>query len=199
MSSEFSALHKEHLGQVLDFLNFDKEMRAKILEDVKEELKDLFEARITAENTYTGAEIVDALDDVPDRIESVIDRELEHQRDVTMVMIRNIFEQAKAKNKDISLSVSKLEDEKMVNASHAFCGELIAEPEKAMESAPDAAASPATGPVMTGDPAKDALILENAKLREQIEAEVKAFPQYQKTLEMVHQREVEIRGLKARL
>ena len=93
----------------------------------------------------------------------------------------------------------------MVKNSHAFCEELLTKPESVIEAAPEGpkaaptrVSAPAPAP-QTGNAELDALEEENARLRAEIEAQLAAFPQYQKTKEMIHQRDVEIRGMKARL
>ena len=202
--TDFEALHKAHLTQLLEFLKFDKRGREKIQKEVQEELAELLESRITVEDTYTGDDLIELLSDIPDVIEGVIDRGLEHQRDITMVLIQRVFLQARAKNHEILLNVPQLEDEQMVKASHELCENLLYEPSKALDAAPDSpgATPQAPSPSKTstsGNAELDRLRAENAELRAQIESGLKNFPQYQKTLEMIHQREVEIRGLQARL
>ena len=202
--AQFEELHKTHLSQLLEFLKFDKTVREKIQREVREELEELLDSRITVEDTYTGDELIELLNDIPDVIEGVIDHGLEHQRDITMVLIQRVFLQARAKDHEILLNVSQIEDEKMVKASHEMCESLLYEPSKALGAAPDApggkvAAAPAQAPADSGNAELDRLRAENAQLKAQIEAGLKGFPQYQKTMEMIHQREVEIRGLQARL
>jgi hypothetical protein len=95
MTELVRSLHRFHVEQLLEFLNFDRQLRDRIRDDVKEQLEDLMDARITESSTYTGQELVDALCDVPDLVEGLIDHQLEHQRDILVVLIKNVFSQIK--------------------------------------------------------------------------------------------------------
>jgi hypothetical protein len=200
--SQRGVLHKAHVQALLDFLQFDQALRHKIQAEVKEQLQDILQSRITEEATCTGEEVIDSLGDVPDVIEGVMDHELEHQRDIAMVLIKDVFAQARSKSQTIELAVSELENEARLKLCHDFCQELLTDPEKVLAAAPDApeevlrSAQAARSP-KSGAAAK--LMEENARLRAEIEAGLQGFPQYGKTVEMVRERDVEIRGLKARL
>ncbi|OHS92975.1 hypothetical protein TRFO_12165 [Tritrichomonas foetus] len=202
MSNQFSNLNNIHVQQFIDYLKFELRNRKEIEEEVTEELQDLLESRITASDTYTGQEVIDALEDIPDLVESTMDRQLEHVRDVTMVLIKNVFAQAKVHNTEIHLSVAQLEDETMLKNSHAFCNSLIKNPEEVLAAAPKA-----QGQILSRKPKVDTssndelekLRQENAKLRAEIQAGLDEFPQYAKLKQMINEREIEIRGVKARL
>jgi hypothetical protein len=202
MSGRFASLHRFHVEQLLEFLTFDRAVRDRIRQEVKEKLSDILSARIVEEKTYTGREVIDTLEDVPDLVENAIDRELVHQRDIAVVLIKNVFAQAKAKSQTIVLSVSQIEDESILQASHAFCTDLLREPEQTLAAAPEtppeivvALARPASAPAdeLAGE------LAENARLKGEIEAGLQTFPQYGKTLEMLRQRDIELAGLRARL
>ena len=205
MSDRFKLLNNIHVQQFIDFLKFEHKNRKNIQDEVSEELQDLLESRITESNTYTGKEIIESLDDIPDLVEGTMDRQLEHVRDITMVMIKSVFTQAKENNVEINLNVSKLEDEQMLNASHAFCESLIKDPEAVLAAAPKVqgkvASSKQSAAVSSNDPRDELAKLqrENQQLKSQIQFELEKFPQYAKLKQMIHEREVEIRGVKARL
>jgi hypothetical protein len=200
MAPPVGALRRFHVEQLLEFLNFDKQLRGWIQDGVKEHLEDLMDARITESNTYTGQELVHALNDVPDLVEGLMDHQLEHQRDILVVLIKNVFSQIK--DSPLSLAVPQLEEELFLRACHDFCDALFADPAKVLASAPPCPAGVSrTG----GKPGKralqselDALMAENARLRAEIARGLDEFPQYAKTQEMVRQRDIQLAGLKAR-
>ena len=103
------------------------------------------------------------------------------------------------------MNVSKLEDEQMLNASHAFCESLIKDPEAVLAAAPKVqgkvVSSKQSAAVSSNDPRDELAKLqrENQQLKSQIQFELEKFPQYAKLKQMIHEREVEIRGVKARL
>ena len=201
--SNYSALNVVHVQQFIDYLKFELQNRKEIEDEVSEELQDLLEARISESKTYSGQEVVDALEDIPDLVENVMDRQLEHVRDVTMVLIKNVFAQAKEKNTDIRLPVSQLEDENSLNNAHNFCQSLIKEPDQILEKAPkvEGYTLHKTQSKQSTSPKAELerLRLENAQLKADIQKGLEDFPQYKKLKQMIHEREVEIRGLKARL
>jgi hypothetical protein len=200
MLSRFKSLYQSNVAQILDFLKYHKTLTQKTQSELTDELEDMIDTRLSEGETYTGQELIDALEDVPDITERILDHELEHQRDIALVLIRNVFAQAQAKSQNIWLAVSRLEDEQMVNQAHSFCVELLRDPNKVLAEAPkDPAAVGAARSKRSGNDEIDSLLEENARLRAEIEAQLKAFPQYVKTLEMIHQRDVEINGMSARL
>ncbi|KAH0785136.1 leucine zipper transcription factor-like protein 1 isoform X1 [Histomonas meleagridis] len=205
MDSEFSKINQEHLKQLIEFLKFEKANRKSTKSEVTDELNDLLDSRITQEDTYTGSQIIDALGDVPDFIENIMDRKLEHQRDTIVVLIRNAFLQAKEKGISIDLLVHKLEEEKGLKDAHDFCQSLIQDPESVMEAAPktENASKPTTHVLVnsskTISDSTDQIEEENARLKEEIQNNLSNFPQYVKLMQMIKEREIEIRGLKARL
>lgn len=200
---EFQALSPSHIEQLMGYLKFEIIKRQNVKTEVMEDLQDLLESRITPEDTYTGQEIIDSLEDLPDMIENNMDNQLKHQRDITMVLIQNIFSQAKQRSKEVNLNVSQLEDEQMLKAAHQFCRELVSDPERilaeAARLAKEAAAKKNGGASSTGDGEIDQLLAENEALKAQILQELRDFQQYQKIQQMLREREVELRGLKARL
>ncbi|KAK8891745.1 Leucine zipper transcription factor-like protein 1 [Tritrichomonas musculus] len=201
--SNYSALNVIHVQQFIDYLKFELQNRKEIESDVSDELQDLLEARISESKTYTGQEIIDALEDIPDLLENVMDRQLEHVRDITMVLIKKVFTQANEKKTLIKLPISQLEDEQMLNNAHTFCQSLLKEPEQILEKAPKVEGyTPQRNQIKKGPSRKEELErlrMENAQLKADIQKGLDEFPQYKKLKQMIHEREVEIRGLKARL
>lgn len=201
--SNYSALNVVHVQQFVDYLKFDLQTRKDIENEVSEELQDLLEARISESKTYTGQEVIDTLEDIPDLVENVMDHQLEHVRDITMVLIKKVFTQANEKNTTIKLPISQLEDENMLNNSHNFCTQLLKEPEQILEKAPkvEGYTMKKSKPKSSANPRDELerLRRENAQLKSDIQNGIEEFPQYKKLKQMIHEREIEIRGLKARL
>ena len=205
MTTNFSKLHTIHLEQLINYLEFEKKNRKNILTEVKDEIEDHMDSRIDQTESYSGNELIDALEDLPDVLENVLDRSLEHQRDITTVLIQRVFKHFQDANEEISIGVSRLENELDVKQAHELCESLIKEPQAVLKAAPlppDNARKPVQKEQKVEDNSGDEgafLEAENAKLRKQIEDELAKFPQYQKLLQMSHEREIELNGLKARL
>lgn len=201
--STFLALNVVHVQQFIDYLKFELQTRKEIEGEVSDQLQDILEARISESKTYTGQEVIDALEDIPDLIDNSMDNQLEHVRDITMVLIKKIFLQANEKNTTIKLPISQLEDEIMLKNSHNFCQSLLKEPEQMLENAPkvEGYTIKRTQTKNQSNPREELekLRLENAKLKADIQSGIEEFPQYKKLKQMIHEREIEIRGLKARL
>jgi hypothetical protein len=145
--------------------------------------------------------VIDALDDIPDLVEGSIDRELEHQRDITVVLTKNVFAQTKGKSQSISLPVSQLEDEVMPQSSHAFCDELLRQPQRVITAAPAPPPGAVSASVKASGPKdeRNALIAETERLKVEILAGLQNFPQDVKIVEMIGERDIDLSGLKARL
>lgn len=201
--SNFQALNVVHVQQFIDYLKFELQNRKDIENEVSEQLQDILDARISESKTYTGQEIIDALEDIPDHVDNVMDNQLEHVRDITMVLIKKIFLQANEKNTNINLPISQLEDENMLKNAHNFCCDLLKEPEQILENAPKVEGYTPQRKQSKKEPSlKDELERlrqENSQLKADIQNGIEEFPQYKKLKQMIHEREIEIRGLKARL
>ncbi|EAY00487.1 MGC81471 protein, putative [Trichomonas vaginalis G3] len=199
-----SQLNTVHLEQIISYLQFADKMRKHILSEVKEEIADHVDSRVDDSETYTGSEICDALEDLPDLLDTMLDRELEHQRDVSVFLIQKIFEQYRQLDMEISLKVPMLENEKDIKSSHALCEDLTTKPAETLKSAP----LPPKDAKRVGEKLKEmksqskskdpkSILEENLRLKKQIQDEMNAFPQYKKLQEMIHEREIELNGLKA--
>lgn len=203
--NEFKTLNVAHAQQFLDYLQFETRNRKSIEDEVNEELQDLLNSRITESNTYTGKEVIDALEDVPDLIENVMDRQLEHLRDITMVLIKSTFLQAKENNVGVTIPINQLEEETILHNAHEYCSDLLKKPEEVLAEAPKVEGyipktkSKATNESLTPQQELDLLRNQNATLKADIQNGLDTFPQYKKTKQMIHEREIEIRGMKARL
>lgn len=196
-------LNDVHLQQIQSYLDFEKQNRKKILLEVEEEIRDHINSRIEKRDTYQGDELVEKLQDLPDIIDTSMDNLFEHQRDMTMVLIQNAFIQFKAKNKEISLNVPTLEDEATLKEVNMFVEKMVAEPEVVINEAPKAEPGskikqPSPKLQRTTEKRVDPRI-ENNELKKQIADQLAVFPQYKKLLEMIREREIQIKGLKARL
>ena len=205
MTTKFSQLHTIHLEQLINYLEFEKKNRKNILTEVKDEIEDHMDSRIDQTESYTGNELIDALEDTPDVLDNVLDRALEHQRDITTVLIQRVFKQFQAVNQEISIGVSQLENELDVKQAHELSESLIKEPQQVLKAAP---LPPEGAKKVTekgvkieekGDDEGEFLAAENERLRKQIQDELAKFPQYVKLLQMIREREIELNGLKARL
>lgn len=201
--SNFQALNVVHVQQFIDYLKFELQNRRDIENEVSEQLQDILDARISESKTYTGQEVIDALEDIPDLVDNVMDNQLEHVRDITMVLIKKIFLQANEKNTTIKLPISQLEDENVLKNSHNFCCSLLKDPEQILENAPKVEGyTPQRKQSRNESNLKDELERlrqENSQLKADIQNGIEEFPQYKKLKQMIHEREIEIRGLKARL
>lgn len=197
-------LNTVHLEQIISYLQFVDKNRKHILSEVKEEITDHIESRVDDAETYTGSEVFDALEDLPDLLDTMLDRELEHQRDISVFLIQRVFEQFRQLNMEISLKVPMLENERDIKSSHELCEDLTIKPAETLKSAP----LPPKDAKRVGDKIQEmksqkqsrdpqAVLAENLRLKKQIEDEINAFPQYKKLLEMIREREIELNGLKA--
>ena len=205
MATNFSKLHTIHLEQLINYLEFEKKNRKNILNEVKDEIEDHMDSRIDQTESYSGNELIDALEDTPDVLENVLDRALEHQRDITTVLIQRFFKDFQEANQEVSIGVARLENELDVKQAHQLSESLIKEPQAVLKAAPlppDGAKVTKKKEAIVEDNSGDEgamLEAENEKLRKQIEEELAKFPQYQKLLQMTREREIELSGLKARL
>lgn len=201
---DLSGLSDVHIQEIIAYLEFEKTKRVKILQEMSEEINDHLTSRIDERLTYTGQELSDALEDLPDMIDMNLDSQLEHQRDMTMVLLQKAFEQMRKKNAEVSLNVAHIEDEKELGNVHNFCEKCVATPEEVVAAAPKApkeskSSNKIAAKFSTGDAEIDKLLQENEEMKNAIKSQLEAFPQYKKTLEMIREREIEVNGLKTRL
>jgi hypothetical protein len=128
---------------------------------------------------------------------------LGHPRDVAVVPIKNVFAQVKSKWQTIALSVSQIEDESFLQDSRAFCADLLRDPQGVIAAAPAPPEGVVSAVVGKGGkrPSDEfaELMAENARLKGEIVAGLRAFPQSGKTVEILRQRDIERAGLKATL
>ena len=113
-----------------------------------------------------------------------------------MVLIMQVFSQAKKSNVEVNLDISKLEDEKTVHQSNDFCNSLIADPETILTQAPPGlkeikksfqkikSNSDDSTPLTNEE-----LIAENQRLKAQIQEQLLHFPQYVQTQQFIKEKE----------
>lgn len=199
----FCFLDTIHVQQLIDYLQFDEHKSSDSCTEAVGELGDLISTRVNRSENYTGSELEDALEDVPDVIDSVISRTLERQRDTKVVLISEVFRQTRQKGTEINLRVPLIEDQRFTNASHDFCNRVIQDPQSVIEQAPPSAFEDvetvryATRTKQNLD--RSRLEEENQQLRAEIQKKLDSNIQFLKLNEMIKEREIEIRGMKARL
>ena len=199
-------LHTTHLEQLISYLEFEAKNRKNILSDVKDEIEDHIQSRVDQSESYSGSELMDALEDTPDVLSTLLDHALEHQRDITTVLIQHVFKQFQSEGSEISIGVEKLENELDVKQAHILSENLTAKPVDVIKKAPlppEKAKKVMINEVSLSQksPNEEAekLRKENEQMKQSINDQLESFMQYQKLLEMIRQREIEVNGLRARL
>lgn len=199
----FESLNSDHVEQMLDYLTFESTHRKQICEEISESISDLIQTRVDNQKNYEGRELIDALEDLPDLLENKLDSSLEHQRDITMVLIQQVFSQAKTNDIEIHLDVSKLEDETAVHQSHDFCQKLLKNPETIINQAPP---GPNGFHSQSGNEKhvklqteEDILKDENLRLKEEIQEKLSHFSQYIQTMKFIKEKEKELYNIQNHL
>ena len=190
---KFNQLHSNFIREIINYLDFEKQNREKIKDNVIEAIEDSLKSKFYSGESFTGQELIDMLADLPDIIDSALDSELEHQRDVTTVLILGAFKKVKEFNKEITLSVHYLENEQDLLASHDFCERLLYKPQQVIEAAPPAPF------VYKNKFMTRKLQEENNRMKQEIAKQLSEFSQYQRLMQMINEREAEIAEIKGKM
>ena len=178
----FETLSPSHIKGIAEYVKFEKKMRESTMSQVLDIISDVIMGRLTDENAYSTDELQEMFNDIPDLVESTINDELEHQRDLLLILLTTFFSQTQG----ASINVSRLEDESSVNDAEALSTRLLEDEDSVLEEAVSKNG---------GLTEMEQLIRENLALKKAIKDKLENNPQYKQLVKFNKRRDEEISKL----
>lgn len=193
MSQDLSAFTPAQLAQLVEYLRFEEHKRREMKTEISGELGDLFDARIEKDMIYSGKDGIEILEQLADVLNNTISSELERSRDLNVVLINHIFQEAQAANLTLQINVPDLINETLTDEANRLCDRLITKAEELVASSQVEAAPAPTGPSL------EDLQRENAALKAQLAQAKREWPEMKAALQRLKDLNSEIHQLRSQL
>ena len=174
MSQDLNAFTPAQLSQLVEYLRFEEHKRREMKTEISGELGDLFDARIEKDMIYSGKDGIEILEQLPDELNKTISSELERSRDINVVLINHIFQEAQAANLTLQINVPDLINESLTDEANRLCDQLITKAEELVVSSKAAPAAAAPAPA---GPTLEELQRENERLKAQLAQAKREWPE----------------------
>lgn len=185
-------LTENQRNQLREFLLFDASKRREIIREVTASLSDVMAEQINSDEVYSGAEAIRLLSTLPEHMGEAVKKELKYQRELSAVLIGNIFQEAQANRFHLRIDIPQLEDDDMNDAAGLLCDELLSQPTLHTTESPQEN-------VETEDDGIEQLEAENQKLREQLKRPVREWPEFIEAQQKLKSLNTEAHGLRQSL
>jgi hypothetical protein len=196
MSDQLSEFTPEEVGQLLEYLRFEQQKRREMRTEISGSLADLLNEQLEASVVYSGKDARELLEKLPELLDKTVCDELERSRDINIVLIQTIFEQAQSTGIALALNTPDLNNEQLTDQANALCGQILARGESYSRTARTAARTVVKQP---SEETLNAIRAENARLRDQLKHNKRDWPEFQELVQKLKEKNAEIHQLQARL
>ena len=205
---------QDQLAQLVEYLRFEEQKRREMRTEISGEIEDVFEEKLEKDVIYSGKDGLEQLASLSEQIDKTVKSELERSRDINIVLINHIFQQAQSAGISLEISVPDLVNKKVTDEANRLCGRILANGTKMKtkaspkKKAPSPAPSPAKEKKKTEDvEAKKkreeeelaALRAENEKLKKQLQMNKREWPEFKDAVQKLKDRNTEIHKIREKL
>jgi hypothetical protein len=190
--SEFSP---DQVGQLLEYLRFEQHKRREIRTEISGTLGDLVKEQLDATSVYSGKDGKELLASLPDLLDETVSSELERCRDISVVLITNIFHQAQTAQVTLELNTPDLDNGTLTDEANVLCGAILAHGEQYSRARPAAA----TGQAPPQEAEIQRLRAENERMRSQLRTPKREWPEFKGLVQQLKDKNAEIHRLRQQL
>jgi hypothetical protein len=195
MGDSLAEFTPDQVAQLLEYLQFEQRKRREMRTEISGTLSDLLKEQLDIAVIYSGKDARELLEKLPDLLDATVSSELERSRDINIVLIENIFEQAQASGIALSLNTPDLNDAQLTDEANALCDEILSRGEGYSVAAKETPQQPQSEPSVS----LEEIRAENERLRSQLKQNKRDWPEFQALVASLKQKNAEIHDLRARL
>ena len=212
MSEEVVDFTPDQLAQLVEFLQFEEQKRREMRTEISGEIEDVFEDKIEKGVVYSGKDGLEQLACLSEQVDRTIQSELERSRDINIVLINHIFQQAQKAGIRLEISVPDLVNKKVTDEANRLCGKILAngtrfKTGKSPKSSPEKPKKEQEKPKEEDTEAikkKEqeelaALRAENDRLKKQLQANKREWPEFKEAVQTLKDRNAEIHTIREKL
>jgi vacuolar-type H+-ATPase subunit I/STV1 len=195
MSDTLSEFTPEQLAQLVEYLRFEQHKRREIRAEISGELTDLLNAEVDSTTIYSGKDAIELLAKLPALLDNTISSELERSRDINVVLLDHILQQAQASGIILTINIPDLYNESLTDQANQLCGRLLANGDQLIAGK----ATPKTGNEEESGVSLDEIKAENERLKAQLKRPKREWPEFLAVTQQLKDRNAEIHRLRAQL
>ena len=211
MAQGIAEFTESQIAQLVEYLRFEEQKRREMRTEISGEISDLFTQKIQKSEIYSGKDGLEQLAALPDQLDKTVESELERNRDIGIVLINHIFQQAQDTGIRLEISVPDLGNEKMTDEANKLCGQLLANGDKYKEAArakSSASQNPKGAEKIDHEEPKEEpkseinieeLKAENERLRKQLKMNKREWPEFKAAVQELKDRNTEIHKIREQL
>ncbi|XP_063686832.1 leucine zipper transcription factor-like protein 1 [Bolinopsis microptera] len=109
-------LNDNHHQNILNYLKFSKFRRAQKLRAVDGNFESTLSSRVSAEETYTGDEIIEILEELNQVVRADVESEFLDSNHTNCLLLRQLFKQAEKWHLKLNVDTSELENKALLDA-----------------------------------------------------------------------------------
>jgi len=155
-------LTTQQIKEFYEYLQFEIQKRREIRGEISGELDSLIHSIIDPKQFYSGPDDMNLQNELSQTISKTLNIELERQRDISVVLYRNIFLQAQEHQIAIEFSIPELKEGTVTDAANEICTRVLNGGEALMNNHQTIQVS--------NEPTYDELLEENNRLKAQLQA-----------------------------
>jgi hypothetical protein len=196
MQDTLSEFSPGQIGQLLEYLRFEQQKRREMRTEISGTLSDLLQAQLDAQTVYSGKDGKELLAGLPDLLDGTVASELERCRDLSVVLITNIFQQAQTAGVALELNTPDLDNETLTDEANALCGQILARGDHYSHAQP---AAPAPGAAPPQEDEIGRLRAENERMRRQLSTNKREWPEFKALVQQLKDKNAEVHRLREQL